>query len=116
MPPSSVYVQELLTTFQTVFVGVATLAMVAAFCFLWRDQPAKIAAVTIILPNCLLALFMDAYPESGRPMASRVYFVGAFLMLALLQVARAIYMCACACACACMRVCIHIYAYVYICT
>jgi hypothetical protein len=69
-----VTVKQLLRTFQTVFVGLATLAMVAAFCFLWRENAAKIVALSLYFPQLLLALFMDAYPEGGRTMNSRAYF------------------------------------------
>jgi hypothetical protein len=69
-----VTVKQLMNTFQTVFVGLATLTMVAAFCFLWRRNAAEIAAFSLLLPQSLLAMFMDAYPEAGRPANSRLYF------------------------------------------
>ena len=42
-----------------------------------REKPAKIAALILglFLPQLLLALFVDAYPEGGRASASRTFFV-----------------------------------------
>jgi hypothetical protein len=33
--------------------------MFGTFCFLWRNQPAKIAALTMLLPSLGVTMFMD---------------------------------------------------------
>ena len=77
--------KRLLRTFQTIFVGVNLLVMFGTFCFLWRNQPAKIAALTMALPSLGLAMFMDGYPEIGRRVASLVLFAAMVVFVALLQ-------------------------------
>jgi hypothetical protein len=56
--------------FQTIFVGVNLLVIFGTFCFLWRNQPAKIAALAMLLPSLGVAMFMDGYPEIGRSLES----------------------------------------------
>jgi hypothetical protein len=77
--------KRLLKTFQTIFVGVNLLVTFGTFCFLWRNQPAKIAALTMLLPTFGLAMFMDGYPEIGRRAASLTLFVIMVVFVALLQ-------------------------------
>jgi hypothetical protein len=59
--------------------------MFGTFCFLWRHHPAKIAALTMMLPSFGLAMFMDGYPEIGRRAASLTLFVLGVSGVALLQ-------------------------------
>jgi hypothetical protein len=61
------------------------LLLYGTFCFLWRNQPAKIAALTMALPSLGVAMFMDGYPEIGRRAASLVLFVLMVVFVALLQ-------------------------------
>jgi hypothetical protein len=77
--------KRLSTTFQTIFVGASTLVMFGTFCFLWRNQPAKIAAFTMALPSFGLAMVMDGYPEIGRRAASLTLFVLMVVVVVLLQ-------------------------------
>jgi hypothetical protein len=77
--------KRLSTTFQTIFVGVNVMVMFGTFCFLWRKQPAKIAALTMLLPSLGVAMFVDGYPEIGRRIASLTLFVVGVVVVALLQ-------------------------------
>jgi hypothetical protein len=73
------------TTFQTALVFGHTTIMIGAGCALYRNQPAKLAACALGLPNFLCAAFMDAYPAEGRSGASRLFFTLNLISLVLLQ-------------------------------
>ena len=77
--------KQLLRMFHTVFFGVLTLVMFGTLCFLWRNHPVKIAALVLGLPNFLLSVLIDAYPEAGRPMASITFFGLNVVCVSLLQ-------------------------------
>jgi hypothetical protein len=74
-------------TFQNLFVFGATLVMMVTLSVLWRHHPAKIIGLWCVLPNFLVAMFMDAYPEGGRLSASRVFFGATVVFLVSLQFA-----------------------------
>jgi hypothetical protein len=73
------------TTFQTALVFGHTTIMIGALCALCHNQPAKLAACALGLPNFLCAAFMDAYPAEGRAGTSRLFFTLNFVCLVLLQ-------------------------------
>lgn len=77
--------KRVVRTFQTIFVGVNMMVMFGALCFLWRNHPAKIAALTMLHPCFATAMFMDAYPELGRRAASLTLFTLKVVVVALLQ-------------------------------
>jgi hypothetical protein len=62
------------TTFQTVLVCGYAAVLMTAFSLLYRNQPFTIAAGAPFLPSFMLAAFMDAYPEEGRVLTSRIFF------------------------------------------
>jgi hypothetical protein len=77
--------KRLSRTFQTGFLGFNSVLMVGAMCFLWRNYPPKIAAIIMLLPCWVTAMFLDGYPELGRRVASLCVFVVAVIFVALLQ-------------------------------
>ena len=79
--------KKLMRTFQNLFVFGATLVMMVTLSVLWRHHPAKIIGLWCVLPNFLVAMFMDAYPEGGRLSASRVFFGATVVFLVSLQFA-----------------------------
>jgi hypothetical protein len=79
-------VNKLLRTFQTLLVGGATLLMFVVFCFMWRNHPGKILSIALPLPQFLVGMFIDAYPEAGRPLTSRIFFGLNLVVVGLLQV------------------------------
>ena len=66
---------QLCRTFQTIFVALYSLVLTVALFVLWRKHPVKIAFPLLGLPSFLTAGFMDAFPEKGRLVFSRTFFV-----------------------------------------
>jgi hypothetical protein len=50
-----------------------------------RHQPAKIAALAMLLPTTGVAMLMDGHPEMGRGAASLTFFVIMVDFVAVLQ-------------------------------
>ena len=65
---------KLLRNFQTIFVSFYGIATTLALCILWRRHPLKIASALLLLPSWLAAGFLDAFPDKGRLVFSRVFF------------------------------------------
>ncbi len=59
---------RLLKMFQTIFVGVSTLVMWCTFCFLWRNQPAKMAALTMGSPCSWMDIPRSAEGHLAHPL------------------------------------------------
>ena len=57
--------------FQPFYVLFWILVMYCCLVALWRSHPAKSVAFGFVLPQCVLASFLDAYPEAGRRKTSR---------------------------------------------
>jgi hypothetical protein len=57
--------------FQPVYILFWILVMYSCLAALWRNHPAKTVALAFVLPQCVLASFVDAYPEAGRKLTSR---------------------------------------------
>jgi hypothetical protein len=62
---------RLLKMFQTIFVGVSTLVMWCTFCFLWRNQPAKMAALTMGSPCSWMDIPRSAEGHLAHPLRAR---------------------------------------------
>jgi hypothetical protein len=75
----------ILTTFQTVIVCGHIMFGVGAFCVLFHTYPLKLVAIIAVTPSALCAAFMDAYPEDGRAVTSRVFFTLNLIALLTLQ-------------------------------
>jgi hypothetical protein len=57
--------------FQPVYVLFWIVVMYSCLAALWRNHPAKSVALAFVLPQCVLASFVDAFPEAGRKFTSR---------------------------------------------
>ena len=64
----------LTTSFQTLFVWFHTCLLFFSFGVLWRGESLKLACLCLMLPSFLSSACMDALPEVGRVLASRVFF------------------------------------------
>ena len=67
--------QRMLKEFETLYVLAYVLGMVCLSLFLFRDRPAKMAALSCATPSFVLSGFLDAFPEGGRLLNSRTFFV-----------------------------------------
>jgi hypothetical protein len=74
------------TTFQSALVLGHIAIAVGSGCALGHNQPAKLAALGLLLPSLLCAAFMDAYPAEGRTGTARLFFTLNLIGLVLLQV------------------------------
>jgi hypothetical protein len=78
-------VRSLLKEFETLYVLACALGATILLLLLFREHPAKMVSQAIGIPSMLLAGLLDAYPEGGRLLHSRVFFaLNVAAMLALL--------------------------------
>ena len=73
---------RLFTSFQTIFVMYNIVVLVGSVCLLWRNHLHKIVTLIFSVPSFALSGCLDAFPESGRVVLSRVFFL--FNVVALL--------------------------------
>ena len=67
--------RQLLKEFETLYVLAYVLGMVSLCLFMHREHPSKMAALALGIPSFLLSGFLDAYPEGGRLLYSRIFFI-----------------------------------------
>jgi hypothetical protein len=81
--------RSLLKNFETLYVLAYVLGVTILLLFLFREHPAKMVSQAIGIPSMLLAGLLDAYPEGGRLLNSRVFFAlnvaGLLALLALVS-------------------------------
>jgi hypothetical protein len=82
-------VWTLLKEFETLYVLACVLGMAILLLLLFREHPAKMVSQAIGILSMLLAGLLDAYPEGGRLLNSRMFFalnlVGLLTLLALVS-------------------------------
>ena len=68
-------VLKLFQSFQVHYVWLCSFVMALSASFLWKNSPIKVAAHWLVLPTLLVAGCMDAFPEKGRVLTTRIFSV-----------------------------------------